>query len=101
MTAVTMRDLLNKRMTTMTPFLDTKLEIRKLSVGEVTGIQDKIAEDNSERNDLDLPIEIIQLATTGAEDITREEFDEFPLDEVIKLSSAIMKYSGIDPAAGK
>jgi hypothetical protein len=37
----------------------------------------------------------------GGEDLTDEDFETFPMDELSKLSTEVMKFSGIGQDAGK
>lgn len=94
------RKLLNKRMTKKVPFMDDKVEIQKLKVSEVMEIQEsaKAKEDGKEvdsQSGFDAMRQVIQLACPDASDMTSEEFNAFPLDELVKLSKHIMAYSGI------
>lgn len=89
------RALGSKAITSEVKFMKGTLTIRKLTVKEVKSIQDLAAEvkDDAERG-LDLIKHVIRVSADGAADTTNEEFDEMPMDELSKLSSEIMKFSG-------
>lgn len=94
-----MKHLVNKPMTKKVKFMGEDVEIKKLSVGEVMQIQQKsksIAED--EKASIELLQFVISSAVKGAEELTAEDFESFPIDELSKLSNAVMEYSGLGNA---
>ncbi len=93
----TFRSLVGKRMTKNVKFLGTDVTISKLSVSQVLEIQAKAKNTTEdEANAIDLLRTVIRLSVTGAEDISDEEFAEFPLEEISRLANDIMKYSGMN-----
>jgi pterin-4a-carbinolamine dehydratase len=96
------KDLLNKRMTENAKFMGQTVEIHKLSVSEVMEIQElaKELEANPEKG-FDVLKRVIKLGTKDAEDLTDEDFNRAPLDELSKLANSIMKHSGIGADLGK
>lgn len=91
-----LKGLIGKKMSKEVPFMGTKVKINKLNVSEVLAIQEKaktIAENDAESFAL-LRL-VISTAVEEAADLTEEDFNNFPLDELSNLSAEIMKYSGL------
>jgi CO dehydrogenase nickel-insertion accessory protein CooC1 len=80
-------------------FMGEDIEINKLSVAEVMAIQSQ-AQINSEadNNGMSILRTVIRSSVVEASDISDSEFETFPMDELSKLSTEIMKFSGIDTA---
>jgi hypothetical protein len=89
------RGLVGKRMEKKVRFMDADVKITKLSVAEVLEIQEKAKTINEDTEGFAILKTVIRSAVEGADEITDEEFNKFPLDELSKLSDEIMKYSGI------
>jgi hypothetical protein len=107
-----MKSMVGRRMTKDVKFMDGKLTISKLSVAEVLDIQtqaklleeaskDDNSDQNGEDNGLNLLQGVIRASVEDAKDLTDEEFATFPMDELSKLSQAIMEFSGIGGNQGK
>ena len=100
----TLRSLVGKRITKSVKFMGTNVEIQKMSVAEVMEIQNIVKNMKDNEDDMDnlntLKF-VIRQALPEAADLTDDEFDQFPLEELSKLSQEIMKWSGIDAQAGK
>ena len=100
---MSMLELVGQKMKQKASFVGTKVEITKLSITQVNEIQELVekqkGDDNA--NDMDLLIDIIKMSVAEASELSEEDFNSFPLDEVVKLSNEIMKFSGMDPKAGK
>jgi hypothetical protein len=84
--------LLGKRVEKNVKFLGEDVKIRKLTVGEVKKIQElaKELEGKEDSDGLDILELVIKSSIAGAEALTRENFEEWPMDELSKLSNAIM-----------
>jgi len=101
-----MKHLVGKTIIQKVPFMETEVDIRKLSVKEVLAIQDMVKKSTKSKNpsddaQLDLLREILRMAVVGASEMTNEEFDTFPLGELTAVSETIMSFSGLtDPTAG-
>lgn len=96
------KDLVGKKMSKEVKFMGANVQISKLSVAEVLDIQEKaksIAENEVEGFSV-LRV-VIRSAVDGASDLSDEDFANFPMDELSKLSTEIMKFSGIGQEAGK
>jgi len=91
-----------KRATKDVDFNGVKVTISKLTVAEVMEIQ-KLSETNSEDGSgLSVLRQIVNAAVEGGKDLTDDEFNGFAMDELTKLSTAIMNFSGIgDNGKGK
>jgi hypothetical protein len=88
--------LVGKRVTKEVAFMGDKIKINKLTVAEVTAIQEasKDLTENSEDGLLVLR-QVIRSSVEGADELTDDDFQTFPLDELSKLSTEIMKFSGL------
>lgn len=96
------KGLVGKKMTKPVKFMGQDVTISKLSVAEVLNIQEKakvISENESEG--FEILKTVIRAGVEGGADLSNEDFDDFPLDELSSLSNAIMKFSGIGENAGK
>lgn len=99
---MSIKTLIGKRMTKEVNFMGEKVKISKLSVLEVTKIQEeaKDIEANPDKG-FDVLKTVIRSAVEDAGALTDEEFENFPMDELSKLSTEVMKFSGIGGDAGK
>jgi hypothetical protein len=96
------KSLVGQRMTKTVKFLNSDVKISKLTVSEVLEIQNKAKDiDKDETAGLELLKTVIRSAVEGGEDLDDSDFDNFPMDELSKLSNEIMKYSGLGQEAGK
>jgi hypothetical protein len=96
--------LVGKKMTKDTKFLGSTITISKLSVSEVTLIQEQAKAAEAAQDDmagLELLKTVIRSAVEGGADLTDEDFDGFPMDELSRISQEIMKFSGIGAEAVK
>ena len=81
-----------------TKFMDQDIEINKLTVNEVFGIQEKAknaTETATEEANFEL---LVYVCKTGAPELTEledEDFKLFPMGELSDLSQTIMEYSGL------
>jgi len=93
-----MKHLVGKVITKKTPFMGDEVEIRKLSVKEVLKVQDltkAAAKSKDESSQLGLLKDVIQIAVVGADELTEEDFNNFPIGELNVLSNSILEYSGL------
>lgn len=97
--------LIGKRMQKKFKFCGEDVTISKLSVSEVKKIQELAKDMENKTDDDDSGFDVLKLiiksAVEGAADISDTDFEQFPMDELSKLSSEIMKYSGIGQDQGK
>ena len=94
-----LKDMVGKRLTKNTKFMNENITITKLSVSEVLEIQNAAKEaGEDEAANFDVLKKVIRIAAEGGEDLTDEDFDQFPIDDLSKLSTEIMKHSGMGEA---
>ena len=101
-----MKSLVGKKMSKKVKFMGEEIQISKLSVNEVMEIQEeakKLAEDDGEAG-MGVLRKVISASVEGAAELSDEDYQTFPMDELSKLSNEIMKFSGLvgeDKAPGK
>lgn len=95
------KGLVGRKMTQNAKFLGTDVTISKLSVAQVMEIQEAAKNPDETEQGLPLLRKVIRMSVENAESLTNEDFDGFPMDELSKLSTAIMKFSGIGNETGK
>lgn len=81
--------------------MDDEVEVRKLSVSEVFKVQELVKKQSKKSDDasqLGLLRDVIRLAVVGAESLSDEDFDQFPLGELSNLSNNILAFSGLGDA---
>ena len=94
--------LIGRKMTKNVKFMGEDVKISKLSVAEVMAIQERAK--NLETNDaagFEVLKTVICSAVEDAKDLSDQDFEAFPMDELSKLSAEIMKFSGIGAEQGK
>lgn len=100
--ATGIKGLVGQKMTKTVKFMNKDVTISKLTVSEVVEIQERAkAIEANEAEGFNVLKVVIRSAVEGGKDLTDEDFDAFPLDELSKLSNEVMKYSGIGADAGK
>jgi len=86
-----MKKFVGKTQTKTVPFMDGKVDIKVLTVGDIRAIEAKSKEmQDSEGDQLEILRFVLRLAVMDAADLTDEDFDGFPVNELTKLSEAIM-----------
>jgi len=93
-----MKHLVGKVITKKYPFMDDEVEVRKLSVSEVFKVQELVKKTNKktdEASQLALLRDVIRLAVVGANELSDEDFDQFPLGELSNLSNNVLSFSGL------
>ncbi len=96
------KGLVGRKMTKKVKFTGEDVVISKLSVSQVLEIQS--AAKSSEGNEsagFDLLKKVVRMSVEGGDSLTEDDFDTFSMDELSKLSSEIMKFSGIAGDSGK
>jgi uncharacterized FlaG/YvyC family protein len=93
-----------KQKTVKVPFMETEtVEVKKLTVAQVKEFQaqlEEIKEKDSADSGLAIQRTIIKMAVVGAEDLTDEELDSFPLEEIVNLAQKILELAGVRAAEG-
>jgi hypothetical protein len=96
------KGLVGRKMTKVTKFMGEDVNISKLNVSNVMEIQEKVKKlDENDNEGFDLLRLIIRAAVEGGDELSDEDFEGFPLDELSKISNEIMKFSGVTPGAGE
>jgi len=98
-----MKHLVGKLVTEKVPFMGDEVEVKKLTVGEVMGLQkviEKAAKSKDDQAQLKLLCDVIKIAVVGAEELTDEDFNTFPIQELTGLSEQIMRLSGLGGTEG-
>lgn len=99
-----LKDLIGKRQTQETTFMGSKILISKLTVEEVLAIQERAKANEGDADataGFELLKHIISSSVEDGKDLTDENFKGFPMDELSKLSNAIMVFSGLGDKAPK
>jgi len=98
-----MKHLVGKAVTEKVDFMGDKVEVKKLTVGEVMGLQKTIDAATKSKEDgaqLKLLCDIIKIAVIGADELTDADFETFPVEELTGLSEHIMRLSGLGGSEG-
>jgi len=92
-----LRSLLSKAVTKKVAFMGDEVEIRKLTIAQVEGIQvfTKTASENSEGDIFASLKKILDEGVADFKELSMEEFKEFPLEELQALSTAVTEFSGL------
>ena len=75
-----------------------EVEVKKLTVGEILELQTVIAEvgdSEDAKKQIGLLRDIIKVAVLGADELSDEDFNTFPIEELNKLSNKVMSLSGL------
>jgi len=98
-----LKRFVGKVITKNVKFMGETVEIRKLTLDQVLGIQALAKEQSVKANTPDSDIDqfemvkyIIREGVVGGEELDDDDFLSLPLDEVTKLSEELMKYAGVD-----
>lgn len=98
---MSLKNLVGKEITKKYKFMGQDIDIKKLSINDVNEIQSKAKNFNeNDQTGVDLLISVIRLSVKEADELTDEEFNDLPIDELTKLSEAIMKFSGVNEQQG-
>ena len=99
---MSMKTLSAKTLTKKVDFMGEKVEIRKMSYTQVKEVQalvvtqnEKVAAGASDDDAVSLLADILRIAVVGADELTAEEFENFPIIEMSELSEKVMEYSGL------
>ena len=96
------KGLVGKKVSKEVKFLGENIKISKLLVSEVIEIQNKAKQLKDEETEgLELMKTVIRAAVEGGEDLTEEDFKNFPIDDLRKLAEEVMRYSGLGRDEGK
>ena len=100
--ATGIKGLIGQKMTKKVKFMGEDIQIAKLSIAEVMTVQEQVkVSEGDDRKGFEVLKTVIRASVEGADGLTHEDFDGFPLDALAKLSQEIMKFSGISAEQGK
>jgi len=90
-----MKEFVGKVKTNAVEFMDGTVDVKLLTVGDAKLIDIKTNEINKRKNksdmdQLELLRYVVRLTVVGAEDLSDEDFESFPVAELTKLADAIM-----------
>jgi len=97
---MSIKKLVGKRVTKTVSFMGDKVTISKLSVDEVMRVQETVKDIESgddTRKGFEVMKVVIKSSVEGAHELSDQDFDTFPLDELSSLSNEIIKFSGMGP----
>jgi len=95
-TKMSIANLIGKKMSKTVKFMGEDIKISKLSVAEVLKIQEAAKDlDTDDSKGFEVLKTVIQSSVEGGTELQDGDFENFPMDELSKLSNEIMKYSGI------
>ncbi|MGI9549112.1 MAG: hypothetical protein ACR2M7_03960 [Bdellovibrionales bacterium] len=89
-----MKHILIKDITKKVPFLDQEVEIKQLTVKGVKDLQDALKGDDA-LDALNTLGKIFKMTVVGAEEMTNEDFEKFPIQPLTDLSQEILKFNGL------
>lgn len=92
--SVKLSELVNKKSSKEVAFLGSQVKISKLSVADVLKIQE-LAKNTAQDDLLGVVKFVIRASVEGAEEISDDQFNFFPMEDLSKLSNQIMEFSGI------
>ena len=92
-----MKEFVGKTLTKKVAFMGGEVEVKVLTVGDARLIEAKSKELTSKKNkkdedQLDLLRFVVRMTVVGAEELTDEELDGFPVSELTALSEAVMSF---------
>lgn len=93
-----MKHLVGKTVTKTVEFMDDKVQIKQLSVKDVMELQE-LLKDATETDSIDTIGVIIRAGVVGAEDMSDDDLQSFPVGELMALSQEIMAYCGLKAEA--
>ena len=89
-----MKHLVGKTVTKTVEFMDDKVQIKQLSVADVLSLQEDM-KDADEADSLETVSKLIRAGVVGAEEMSDEDLQGFPLGELLELSQEVMAYCGL------
>ena len=93
-----MKHLVGKTVTKTVEFMDDKVQIKQLSVADVLSLQEAL-KDADEADSLETVSKLIRAGVVGAEEMSDEDLQGFPLGELLELSQEVMAYCGLKAEA--
>lgn len=94
-----LRALINERQTKPVRFMGKQVLINKLTLAECQEIQrlaQNVTAEDPEKG-FELLKHVIRVGVPAAGDFNDDDFANFPMDDLNKLSDEVMRYGGMDP----
>jgi len=98
-----MKHLKGKKITKDIDFMGETVKVKKLSVNEVLSVQaviNKLSKSKDDKAQLAIVRELLRTTVEGAEDMTDDEFNEYPLAELTSLVEKCLEFSGMGNSQG-
>ena len=89
-----MKHIKIKDITKKVPFMGQEVEVKQLTVKGVKDLQESL-KDADALNALETLGTIFKATVVGAEDMTNEDFEKFPIQPLTDLSNEILKFNGL------
>lgn len=77
------------------PFMGQEVEIKQLTVKGVKDLQVSLSGKDANLNALETLATIFKNTVIGADEMTNEEFEAFPIQALTELSNEILKFNGL------
>ena len=91
-----MKHLIGKTMTKKVKFLGEEVVIKKLTVAQVMAIQELTKQTTEDKdNSMEILGFVIINAVEGADELSSSNIEQFPLEELSRLSGDILEFSGL------
>jgi hypothetical protein len=93
-----MKKLVGKKVTKKVDFMGDKVEIIQLSLNQVKEVQKIVKASQETKNEEDqfgLLRDVIRISVIGADELTDEDFNTFPVAELNNLVNSVLEYSGL------
>lgn len=79
-------------------FMDKELEITKLTINQVLKVQTVTKEyADKENGNIHILTEVIRAGAAELRELSQEDMQDFPMEELAVLSNSIMDFSGLTP----
>lgn len=99
-----MKHLVGKEIVKEFDFMGETVTVRKLTVREVLEVQkeiNKLSKSKDELSQVAIIRELLRKTVKGADTMSDEEFDQFPLSELTALVEQAVAFSGMGGEASK
>jgi len=102
-----MKHLVGKEVTKEVDFMEEKVSIRKLTFGQIIELQKQIkavqtkpkSKKNEEVDSMELLRIVIGAGVIGAQELSVEDYQSFPPDELNNLATEVLNYIGLSTDA--
>lgn len=99
--AVGIRGMIGIKVQKEVEFMGRPLTISKLTYAQVKKIQESSKASVDAEDGFGVMRTVIRESAEGASDLTDADFEQFAIDELAKLSTEIMSFSGMQQGEGK